>query len=78
MSKELFGIERPCALCHELVYTSEDSKTWGIQWEYAFVHYDCAYNLFNAVRRVQKLQEIHELEAENEELYAFREEHGDG
>lgn len=59
MSKELFGKERPCALCHELVHASEDKKTWGIQWEYAFVHYDCIYNIFNAMRRTKGLPEVH-------------------
>ena len=59
---------RPCILCDELVYASDDEKTWGIVWSNRWIHYRCVYNLFDAVRRIQGKPEVVQLEGENERL----------
>ena len=57
-----------CILCDELVYASDDEKTWGIDWQRGGVHYHCAYTLFDAIRRVQGKPEVARVEGENGRL----------
>ena len=56
-------IDTPCVFCGELVYASPKPETWGIEWVGKWVHYKCANELFEAIRRIQNASDAELKEA---------------